>query len=288
MPHNTFIFPDPPTYGWYLSVTAIFLNMSWSMHNVIAWMKNKPFLSRRASLFYIGTVILAQPYWVLEIYANFTYFNNINDLFHSTRPYEALFRYENASMFVLIADADNSDPWWIFTTINLFWNIKRRYDFGFVELIKTSPRFGVLLLSMCLSIGFIIVDILSVTPVLSVGLPDGINPFWKFAFIFKCFTDTIILDDFKTALDKLKKYRLEKLNPTGGTLDSPNGPPVDWKSGSRRRSTLGPWNESAGVTSNDKVEMRAAKGQLYDLDLEMNYWTAQREGESSRSESGNG
>lgn len=64
MPHNTFIFPDPPTYGWYLSVTAIFLNMSWSLHNVVAWMKNKPFLSRKASLFYIGTVILAQPYWV--------------------------------------------------------------------------------------------------------------------------------------------------------------------------------------------------------------------------------
>jgi len=93
MPHNTFIFPDPPVYGWYLSVTAIFLNISWSMHNVIAWMKNKPFLSRRVSLFYIGTVILAQPYWVVEIYANFTYFNNINNLFPSTRPYEALFRY---------------------------------------------------------------------------------------------------------------------------------------------------------------------------------------------------
>jgi hypothetical protein len=93
MPHNTFIFPDPPVYGWYLSVTAIFLNISWSMHNVIAWMKNKPFLSRRVSLFYIGTVILAQPYWVVEIYANFTFFNNINNLFHYTRPYEALFRY---------------------------------------------------------------------------------------------------------------------------------------------------------------------------------------------------
>ena len=93
MPHNTFIFPDLPVYGWYLSVTAIFLNISWSMHNVIAWMKNKPFLSRRVSLFYIGTVILAQPYWVVEIYANFTYFNNINNLFHYTRPYEALLRW---------------------------------------------------------------------------------------------------------------------------------------------------------------------------------------------------
>jgi len=140
---------------------------------------------------------------------------------------------------------------------------------------------------MCLSIGFIVVDILSVTPVLSVGLPDGINPFWKFAFVFKCFTDTIILDDFKTALDKLKNYRLEKLGTAGGTADSPNGKPADWRP-SRRRSSLAPWNESAGVTSNDKVEMRNAKGQLYDLDVEMGYWTVQKEGESSRSGSGKG
>ena len=93
MPHGTFLVPNPPAYGWYLSVTAIFLNMSWSLHNVVAWMKNKPFLSRRVSLIYIGTVILAQPYWVLEIYANFTYFNDINRLFIYTRPYEAIFRW---------------------------------------------------------------------------------------------------------------------------------------------------------------------------------------------------
>ena len=65
--HGTFIFAHPPEYGWYLSVTAIFLNMSWSLHNVIAWIKTKPFLSRRWSMFYIGTVILAQPYWVVEV-----------------------------------------------------------------------------------------------------------------------------------------------------------------------------------------------------------------------------
>src|SRR5215469_9988338 len=122
----------------------------------------------------------------------------------------------------------NRDPWWIFTTINLFWNIKRRYDFGFVELIRVSPRFGVLLLSMCLSIGFIVVDILSVTPVLSVGLPDGINPFWKFAFIFKCFTDTIILDDFKTALDRLKQYKLQKLGGVGIPFNNGNGNDIEW------------------------------------------------------------
>ena len=68
--HGTFIFTNPPVYHWYLSVTAILLNASWSLHNVIAWIKNKPLLSRKASLFYIVSIILVQPYWVLEIVAN--------------------------------------------------------------------------------------------------------------------------------------------------------------------------------------------------------------------------
>jgi hypothetical protein len=55
-------------------------------------MKTKPFMGRKTSIFYIVTVIMVQPYWVLEIYANFTYFNNINDIFLKTRAYEALFR----------------------------------------------------------------------------------------------------------------------------------------------------------------------------------------------------
>ena len=90
--HGFFIFFDSPIYNWWLSVSAIFLNTSWSLHNVIAWLKNRPFLSRRVSLIYIGTVILVQPYWVLEIYANFTYFHNVNTIFLKTRPLEALFR----------------------------------------------------------------------------------------------------------------------------------------------------------------------------------------------------
>jgi hypothetical protein len=68
--HGTFIFPNPPVYHWYLSATVILLNTSYSLHNVVAWIKNKPFLSRKASLFYIITVGLAQPYWVVEIVAN--------------------------------------------------------------------------------------------------------------------------------------------------------------------------------------------------------------------------
>jgi hypothetical protein len=92
MPHGTFMFPNPPAYGWYLSVTAIFLNVSWSIHNVVAYLKISKFLSTNGSTFFLVTLALAQPYWVLEIYANFTYFNNINNLFTYTRPYEAIFR----------------------------------------------------------------------------------------------------------------------------------------------------------------------------------------------------
>lgn len=95
MAHGTFIFPHEPTYGWYLSVTAIGLNVSWALHNVISWMKIRPFLSRKVSIFYVVTMVLCWPYWVLEIYANFTYFNNINDIFLKTRPLEPLFRYDS-------------------------------------------------------------------------------------------------------------------------------------------------------------------------------------------------
>jgi hypothetical protein len=90
------LFFESPVDAWWLSVGAIFLNASWSLHNIIAWMKIKPFLSRPISLVFIGTVILAQPYWVLEIYANFAYFHDINELFLKTRPWEAFCR----------------DPWW--------------------------------------------------------------------------------------------------------------------------------------------------------------------------------
>ena len=123
------------------------------------------------------------------------YFGGINLLFTHSRPFEPLFR----------------DPWWVFTVCNLFWNIKNKYEFGIIELIRVSPRFGILLGAMLMSVAFMIVDICSVTHAIpSHGLPDGINPFWKFSYIFKCLTDTIVLDDFKTALDRLAQYKMER------------------------------------------------------------------------------
>ena len=68
-----------------------------------------------------------------------------------------------------------------------------------------------MLVAMIISVGFIILDILSVTSALKSALPDGLNPFWKLAFVFKCLTDSVILDDFKTALDRLRAYKISRL-----------------------------------------------------------------------------
>ena len=90
--------------------------------------------------------------------------------------------------------------------------IKTRYNLGLFELVRVSPRFAILLGAMMFSMCFVLADILAVTHVISTkSLPDGINPFWKLAFVFKCLTDTIILDDFKTALDRLTQYNLERM-----------------------------------------------------------------------------
>ncbi|KAF1937259.1 hypothetical protein EJ02DRAFT_477436 [Clathrospora elynae] len=196
------LFFPSPVHAWWLSVAAIFLNASWSLHNVIAWLKIRPFLSKPVSYLFIGTVILAQPYWILEIYANFAYFHGINDLFLRTRPYEALCR----------------DPWWIFTTVYLFWVIKTQYEMSIKDIIRISPRFGIMLLAMLLSIVFIVLDILTVTYTLKLPGPTGINPFWKLAFVFKCLTDSVVLDDFKMALDRLRAFKISRLGSFSGDM----------------------------------------------------------------------
>lgn len=160
---------------------------------MIAWLKIKPFLSKRSSRVFIGTVILVQPYWIVEIFATFAFFNNLkgSQLFRITRPIETLFR----------------DPWWVAASIKLLWTLKRTYEMTFRQVVTISPRFAVMLSAMALGLVFVLLDILSVTGVLADALPVGVNPFWKLALVFKCLTDTIILDDFKTALDRLWQLR---------------------------------------------------------------------------------
>lgn len=185
-----------PTYGWWLSTAAIGLHISTQLHSVIAWMKVRPFMSPRASRAFIGSVLLVQPYWVLEIFATFTYFNNVNTwLFPRTRPIETAFR----------------DPWWVASVGKLLWVLKSHYDLSLKEVVTISPRFAIMVAAMMLSIVFVILDILSVTGSLDDTLPVGVNPFWKLALVFKCLTDTVILDDFKTALDRLWTARRTSL-----------------------------------------------------------------------------
>lgn len=171
------------------------LDLSWSLHNVIAWSKVAPFLSHRASQAFIWTLILAQPYWVVEIYANFAYFNRGYELYLKTRPMEALFR----------------DPWWLFASSVLFWRIKTQYEMTIREIVHISPRFGIMLLAAVLSVLFFLLDIVAVTNMLRLGLPSGINPFWKMSTIFKCLMDCVILDDFKTAMDRLRAYKISHI-----------------------------------------------------------------------------
>ncbi|KAJ5173103.1 hypothetical protein N7492_005696 [Penicillium capsulatum] len=115
---------------------------------------------------FIVTVILCWPYWIIEIYANFASFNNISQTFIRLSSRRDLL-------------SRSSEPWLVFTTISLCYTIKREYNFRLWELVLVSPRFGVMLASMCLSIAFIVVDTCSVLEVFSDSLPTGMGPFWK-------------------------------------------------------------------------------------------------------------
>lgn len=158
-------------------------------------MKLRPFLNKTVSRIFLGTVIVTIPYWIVEITANFLYFHNVSNMFLKTRPWEALCR----------------DPWWIAAALFLMYNIKTKYDLTLTQICAISPRFAVMLAAMTLSIIFIVLDVLSVTAAFASVLPTGINPFWKLSFVFKCLTDCVVLDDFKTALDRLRAFKISRL-----------------------------------------------------------------------------
>jgi hypothetical protein len=43
---------------------------------------------------------------------------------------------------------------------------------------------------------------------------SGINPYWRFALVFKCASDTIFLDDFKSVLDDIVHRKFSSANGT--------------------------------------------------------------------------
>ena len=250
-------------YGWYLSSTAALLYCSYVMHNVVAWIKVKPFFIGQGSFFpprvgpkvqmvYLVTLALTVPPIILQIFDNFRYFNNIDELYRRVRPYEPLMR----------------DPWWIFTNVILLHLIRKTYGTSVFHLIGQSPRLGILLAAVCLAIIFTIMDILA-SILTGLSTVDGINPYWKLALVFKCLTDTIMLDDFKTELKRLGFARMEreearrKSTPFAtkdafvgrrdeveniGPMDGPMDGPVDG----------GPQNVSLGEFLTDDEQLAAA------------------------------
>ncbi|EMD93575.1 hypothetical protein COCC4DRAFT_48942 [Bipolaris maydis ATCC 48331] len=186
--HGTFIFFEDPHYGWYLSSTATLLFISYFLHNVVAWLKIRPFLPLWGSRFFIISLLCVQPFWIVEAWSNFAYFNQLaigSRVNLRTRPWEALVR----------------DPWWIFTTWKLINAIKKTYTFSLWTLIRINRRFSVMLACMILSIIFVLTDAAISAAKLSAS--SGINPYWRFALVFKCASDTIFLDDFKSMLDDI-------------------------------------------------------------------------------------
>jgi len=221
--HGTFIFVKDPYYGWYLSATATLLFVSYFLHNVVSWLKIRPFLPRRGSHFFIISLLCVQPFWIAEAWSNFAYFNSLgSEVNVSMRPWEALFR----------------DPWWIFTTWKLLDAIKKTYGLKLWTLCRINRRFGVMILCMMLSIVFLITDV--AVSAARITANSGINPYWRFALVFKCASDTIFLDDFKSVLDDI----------VARTLMSANDP-------ARRRSIGGPRRGS------QKRSHSASRGQRF-------------------------
>ena len=102
--HGTFCFLDFKGYGWYLSSTAALLYLSYILHNIVSWMKVKPFFHGKSTIFkpgfvkwttriYLGTLALTVPPILFQISDNFRYFNGYNGWYVQVRPYEPLMRY---------------------------------------------------------------------------------------------------------------------------------------------------------------------------------------------------
>lgn len=229
MSHGTFCFMSFDGYGWYLSATAALLYCSYFTHNVVAWLKIRPFFTGPQPYFsppysvwvprlYLATLALTIPALIFEIFNNFRFFNNLSRLYATVRPYEPFMR----------------DPWWLFSCATLLHVIRRSYSLRIVKLVRKSPRFGIMLAAIFLAVCFTIVDILS-TIVRPLSLTAGcvnpsyqvtmltilrINPYWKLALVFKCLTDNILLDDFKSVLQRLGAMKIDGTEATMGEASS--------------------------------------------------------------------
>ncbi|KAF4120081.1 hypothetical protein GMORB2_3492, partial [Geosmithia morbida] len=236
--HGFYIFFPDDTSSWVLSGTAVLLYISYTIHNVVAWIKIKPFLPRWGGLLFIMTLMLVQPFWVLEMWANFAFFNDLGPkaIFRTTRCLESLMR----------------DPWWIYTTVKLVRVINNNYGYSLFGLVHISPRFAILIMCMFVSIIFVVVDtIVSVTE--RSTFESGVNPFWRLALVFKCASDAFFLDDFKSVLDRIATSAMQGIanvpsGSMGGVKDDSavRGP---FRRGHRHLSSLGGMRRQGVITN---------------------------------------
>lgn len=101
--HGTFCFFNFKGYGWYLSSTATLLYLSYIMHNVVAWLKVKPFFHGKSTIFepgfvrwtiriYLSSLACTVPIILFQISDNFRFFNGYGGWYKDIRPYEPLMR----------------------------------------------------------------------------------------------------------------------------------------------------------------------------------------------------
>ena len=133
---------------------------------------------------------------------------------------------------------------------------------------------------MILSLIFIILDIMSVTGAFDSALPEGLNPFWKLATVFKCLCDSIVLDDFKTALDRLMRHKMRREGfdsrgehtasgyQTMGTTDAPVSPQEPKDAYHRLRIDEKRAIRESDPLSDDILERRATVQSAYEAELE--------------------
>ena len=113
MGQGTFCFMTFKGYGWYLSSTAALYYISCWLHNLVAWLKIRPFFRGSNAIFsqptckiitrvYLVTLCLSAGPLVFQIFNDFRFFNDINGtLYPEVRPYETLMRYLNRAQNTL-------------------------------------------------------------------------------------------------------------------------------------------------------------------------------------------
>ncbi|PYH67024.1 uncharacterized protein BO88DRAFT_427233 [Aspergillus vadensis CBS 113365] len=149
-----------------ITITAANIKKEVFLHRlIIAEVDYTIFLEYKIFIFFY---IPAQDWYLLvtaiiNIYANFAFFNWGQVLYTTTRLLKLLFQCSIR----------------IFTTCFLLYVIQRGYGYLLVQLIYISSYFGVILLFMVISVVFAVVDMCIIQVKNCLGYPPGMELFWK-------------------------------------------------------------------------------------------------------------